>query len=425
MPNPRAAGTTTEMIVRMTNSGGYWVYDLGANTILTSQTSALFDPASIGGTAWDFAGSFDAANSTAVGGAVEWNLSTTNMQDFYLRNKLTGALAIYEFNASTNTFVSGSSLGTVGLDWKTVGFAYINGNGQADFILSNTNAATQQTDYKIYNIANQQLQDTSDVALIGSNWKPLGVGPDASTFGSTHVDLLVVRADQLTSSLPGVLGAPSVNPNDPSSNPILAYAINKGVVLSTSYLGGTGLDFIGFGKFSTDFPIGGIMMRDPTNGNIWIYDITKDSNTLQYGMSASKPAILGSQLGSNATAIPVGLAPLNGNLNETDLVLQDKSGNLYFYDIQKDAAVSSGLLMKATDVGQPFTEAFGADLSVLPLVPIITGAGGITSSTAVSQLAQAMAGFGGSSGAAAELNAAPLGADTSQQQSFLTAPQHA
>jgi hypothetical protein len=45
-------------------------------------------------------------------------------------------------------------------------------------------------------------------------------------------------------------------------------------------------------------------------------------------------------------------------------------------------------------------------------------------STQVAQLAQAMAGFGGGSGAADGLNAAPLGADTSPQP-LLTTPQHA
>jgi hypothetical protein len=40
------------------------------------------------------------------------------------------------------------------------------------------------------------------------------------------------------------------------------------------------------------------------------------------------------------------------------------------------------------------------------------------------QLVQAMAGFGGGSGAADGLNAAALAADTSQQ-AFLTTPQHA
>jgi hypothetical protein len=39
------------------------------------------------------------------------------------------------------------------------------------------------------------------------------------------------------------------------------------------------------------------------------------------------------------------------------------------------------------------------------------------------QLLQAMASFGGGSGAADDLNAVPLGADMSQQ-TFLTTPQH-
>ncbi len=45
-------------------------------------------------------------------------------------------------------------------------------------------------------------------------------------------------------------------------------------------------------------------------------------------------------------------------------------------------------------------------------------------SSQAASLVQAMAGFGGSGGAAESLNTAPLGADTSQQQ-FLTTPQHA
>jgi hypothetical protein len=45
-------------------------------------------------------------------------------------------------------------------------------------------------------------------------------------------------------------------------------------------------------------------------------------------------------------------------------------------------------------------------------------------SGSTAQLVQAMAGFGGGSGAGESLNAAPLGADTSQQ-TLLTTPQHA
>jgi hypothetical protein len=46
-----------------------------------------------------------------------------------------------------------------------------------------------------------------------------------------------------------------------------------------------------------------------------------------------------------------------------------------------------------------------------------------SSGGSTSQLVQAMAGFGGGSGAGERLNTAPLGADTSQQ-TFLTTPQH-
>ena len=50
--------------------------------------------------------------------------------------------------------------------------------------------------------------------------------------------------------------------------------------------------------------------------------------------------------------------------------------------------------------------------------------GPVGSSGSTSQLVQAMAGFGGSSGAADSLNTAALVADTSQQP-LLTTPQHA
>jgi hypothetical protein len=51
-------------------------------------------------------------------------------------------------------------------------------------------------------------------------------------------------------------------------------------------------------------------------------------------------------------------------------------------------------------------------------------AASVGSSGSTSQLVEAMAGFGGTSGATDNLNAAPLSADTSQQP-LLTMPQHA
>jgi len=439
MPVPADPGTTAEMILRNTATGGYYVYDLGMNKILTFPKAqdpgngVLFDPAAMGkgpppvAPTFSFAGSnmpsgfSDAANSTAVVTAVDFNLFTNNLQDFYLRDK-NGNFAIYEFNAQTNTFSSGNNLGAVGTSWKTVGFTYFaNGTGQADFLLSNTTGQT--TDYQIYNIVNQKLQSTNDVGLIGSAFTPLGVGPDASNFNS---DLLFVRTGQLTTSLPsGVLGASNVNP----ATPILAYAITQGKVSSVSYMGSTGLDYIGLGNFNATFPIGGMMMRDPKSGQIYIYDITKD-NTGRYVITPTtsndptKPGVVIStaQSGDLLNQIPVGLVPLTAPINspttknpETDLVMQSTiTGNLFFYDIVNDKLGPSGMLLDATLAGGvgSFTAAFGTDLSSSP--------------SAGSQLAQAMASFGGSSGAAAGVSTAPLGADTSQQQqSFLTTPQHA
>jgi hypothetical protein len=53
-----------------------------------------------------------------------------------------------------------------------------------------------------------------------------------------------------------------------------------------------------------------------------------------------------------------------------------------------------------------------------------TGSSMNVAQDSTSQLVQAMAGFGGGSGARGSFNTAPLGADTSQPP-LLTAPQHA
>ena len=79
MPNPRPAGTTAEMIMRDSNDGAYRIYDLGNNQLLNGETAPLWNPSNLGvATDWDFAGaSDDAANPTAVVGAVEWNFAKT------------------------------------------------------------------------------------------------------------------------------------------------------------------------------------------------------------------------------------------------------------------------------------------------------------------------------------------------------------
>ena len=66
----------------------------------------------------------------------------------------------------------------------------------------------------------------------------------------------------------------------------------------------------------------------------------------------------------------------------------------------------------------------GLDWSVGGFAPEPPTVSGAFTDISNAQLVQAMAGFGGGSGAGESLNAAALSADTSQQPS-LTTPQHA
>jgi hypothetical protein len=108
-----------------------------------------------------------------------------------------------------------------------------------------------------------------------------------------------------------------------------------------------------------------------------------------------------------------GIAPIHAG-GASDLVLRNKStGAFEVYDI------AGNTLVGAASLG-----AVGLDWSLGGFAadpPTVSGAFADMSND---QLVQAMAGFGGGSGAGESLNSTPLGADTSQQQ-FLTTPPHA
>ena len=107
-----------------------------------------------------------------------------------------------------------------------------------------------------------------------------------------------------------------------------------------------------------------------------------------------------------------GIAPVHAP-GASDLVLRNvNTGAFEVYDI------ANNQLTGAANLGQI---GLGWQLGGLAADPP-TGSMGDSSQSA--QLAQAMAGFGGGSGAAETLNAAPLSADASQQP-LLTTPQHA
>jgi hypothetical protein len=106
-----------------------------------------------------------------------------------------------------------------------------------------------------------------------------------------------------------------------------------------------------------------------------------------------------------------GIGPINA-AGESDLVLRNvNTGAFEVYDI------ANNQLTGAAPLGSVGLDWQLGGFAVDPPT------GSISNSSQVAQLVQAMAGFGGGSGAADGLNAVPLGADTSQQP-LLTTPQH-
>jgi hypothetical protein len=228
----------------------------------------------------------------------------------------------------------------------------------------------------------------------------LGVGEyvDFRTFAA----LMVVRTDSDTGTN-----------NSIKKDTMQAYAISNNTLVSVSSLGQSGLDFIGFGHFSSQFALG-MLMRDPTTGSMRIYDFSQDPSTGTYSVASPDSNIIISgtaQLGTDWK--PVGIVPMSGTTASSDLVMrQDGTGAMLVFDIRDDKLVAGGssVFLPANSVPADWRPAFGGDFFS-------------TSSASTSQLVQAMAGFDDGSGAAGALNAAPLAADTSQQ-SFLTTPQH-
>jgi hypothetical protein len=112
-----------------------------------------------------------------------------------------------------------------------------------------------------------------------------------------------------------------------------------------------------------------------------------------------------------------GVAPVRG-VSTSDLVLRNvNTGAFQVYNIANNQLTGSASLGQ---VGSDWQ--LGGFAPTISLPPDFTQPEGLAGSTA--QLVQAMAGFGGGSGAADSLNIAPLGADASQQP-LLTMPQHA
>jgi hypothetical protein len=182
------------------------------------------------------------------------------------------------------------------------------------------------------------------------------------------------------------------------------YDIANNQITNAAFIGNVGVDwrFSGVGNFSGVPGETDLLLRNSNTGGLEVYDINNNQLT--------GAAFIGT-VGLDWHF--AGMAPANG-AGTSDLVLRNvNSGAFEVYDIannQLTGAAPLGTVGLDWQLG-----GFAADPP--------TGSMG-SSDGSTSQLVQAMAGFGGASGAGESLNTAPFGSDTSQQ-TLLTTPQHA
>jgi hypothetical protein len=397
---PVAPNTSASMIVRTaTPNAVYNIYNLGQNQMLAAAT-----PIGAIGDNWNFAGP----------GAVDWDFAISTIDLFVSRpNAAINANDFFVYNISGNALTGSKSLGSIGQPWQVAGFGYFvrSDFGQADMMMSGVVTPGQVT-YRLYDTENNQFVSGGVVAVVGDNFKTAGFGTYATP--DSFAGLMVLK--------------------DSTSATMLAYAFRNGALVNLpaqQNFAGIGSDWtvVGFGNFSSQFPLGMITRYSGTNPTLQneflIYDIIQtfdQNNTPIYTAALSGVnngvLIAPNTVGSNA--VLAGFAPISATPSvervPADMVLRDTiTGKFYVYDIKDDALTFSGELPQLSTSPIPASWTVGG---IAPDFSATTGSG------SASQLVQAMAGFGGDSGAAAGLNAAPLGADASQQQ-FLAAPQHA
>jgi glucose/arabinose dehydrogenase len=301
------------------------------------------------------------------------SFSGNDTTDMILRDRNNGAFEVYDI--SNNKITGAGTLGQVGLEYQVAGFGNFNGPGAGtDMMMRNSNTGA----FELYDINNNSITGASQIGQVGLEWKVAGFG-DFNGDGTT--DML------LRDTLNGVFEV---------------YDIKNSQLVGASTLGQVGNEYqvAGFGDFNGDGTTD-MMLRNVNTGTFELYDI---KNNMVAGASAIGQVGLEWQV--------AGFGPFNG-AGTSDMVLRNtNTGAFEVYDI------ANNQITGASNLG---TVALDWQVGGFAVDPPTTSVG---SSSQVAQLVQAMAGFGGGSGAAESLNPVALGADTSQQ-SLLTTPQHA
>src|SRR6516164_285251 len=285
-----------------------------------------------------------------------------------------GQYKIYDIGS--NAILAGSKLGQVGTDWQFAGLGGFNGTDTTDMLLRSASTGG----FEVYDISNNNITNAAFLGNVGLNWQVMGFG----NFSSRGESDMILR--------------------NSNTGGLEVYDIANNQLTGAAFIGNVGVEwqFSGVGNFSSVPGETDLLLRNVNTGGLEVYDINNSQLT--------NAAFIG------AVGLEwqfAGIAPVHA-AGASDLVLRNvNSGAFEVYDIannQLTGAAPLGAVGLDWQLGS-----FAADPP--------TGSMGGSGST--SQLVQAMAGFGGGSGAADGLNTAPLGADTSQQQTFLTTPQHA
>ena len=328
---PVAPNTSASMIVRTaTPNAVYNIYNLGQNQMLAAAT-----PIGAIGDNWNFAGP----------GAVNWDFAIGTIDLFVSRpNAAINANDFFVYNISGNALTGSKSLGSIGQPWQVAGFGYFvrSDFGQADMMMSGVLTPGQVT-YRLYDTENNQFVSGGVVAVVGDNFKTAGFGTYATP--DSFAGLMVLK--------------------DSTSATMLAYAFRNGALVNLpaqQNFASIGSDWtvLGFGKFSSEFPLGMITRYSGTNpalqNEFLIYDIvqTFDQNNTPIYTAALSDADVGfgpgvliapNTVGSNA--VLAGFAPISSTSERlpADMVLRDtNTGKFYVYDIRNDAITFSGEL---------------------------------------------------------------------------------
>jgi microcystin-dependent protein len=293
--------------------------------------------------------------------------------DMLLRSNSTGAFEVYD--VSNNNITNAALLGTVGLNWQTVGLADFNQDGMTDMVLRNSSTGA----FQVYNIVNNSITASATLGTVGLDWQVGGFG----NFASVGESDMILR--------------------NTTTGALLVYDISSNQITNAAFMGTVGLNWqiVGFGNFGSVPGETDMLMRNTTTGGFQVYDIANNQIT--------GSAFLGT-VGLNWQV--AGFGPMHGP-GESDMVLRNvNTGAFFAYDISNNQIIS------AAAMGQIATDwqlgGFAAESSA--------SAASMADPGQTSQLAQAMAGFGGS-GAGETLNTGAVGADTFQQ-TLLAASQH-